>query len=355
MWHGILGHDQNVARLKAALERRRLASTFLFVGPRGIGKHTFALKFAQALLCSQNSESMLDPCEQCPTCQQVAAKSHPDLFLVSKPPEKSFLPLELFVGEREHRLEEGLCHSISLRPFFGGRKVAIIDDADYLNQEGANALLKTLEEPPPFSVIILVGTSEQKQLSTIRSRCQIVRFDPLTPVDVANLLLAKGLATDPDQAARLAEMAEGSVARASELSDPALWEFREHLLPALAQSDGDSTALAKSITSFVEQAGKESPVRRARLRQLSGFAAAFYRQLMRSLEHLPLEGDSVLRTAVLAARTSWRGNSETAAACLQRSLETMSHIDANANLTLVVDEWIDDLAAMTRTGICLVH
>ena len=77
-------------------------------------------------------------------------------------------------------MREGLCHDIALKPFRGGRKIAIIDDADYLNQEGANCLLKTLEEPPEKSVIILIGTSQQRQLPTIRSRCQIVRFAPLS-------------------------------------------------------------------------------------------------------------------------------------------------------------------------------
>ena len=73
-------------------------------------------------------------------------------------------------------MREGLCHDISLKPYSGRRKVAVIDDADYLNQEGANALLKTLEEPPPKSLLILIGTSEQRQLPTIRSRCRRLRW-----------------------------------------------------------------------------------------------------------------------------------------------------------------------------------
>ena len=96
-------------------------------------------------------------------------------------------------------MREGLCYDIALKPYSGRRKVAIIDDADYLNKEGANCLLKTLEEPPPKSLLILIGTSEQRQLPTIRSRCQIVRFQPLPEQDVAELLLATGACEDAER------------------------------------------------------------------------------------------------------------------------------------------------------------
>ena len=130
-------------------------------------------------LPASGREAALDPCETCPSCTMVLAGTHPDLDVVGKPADKAFLPLELFIGDREHRRQEGLCHNISLKPFMGGRKIAVIDDADFLNAEGANCLLKTLEEPPPQSVLILIGTSPAKQLPTIRSRCQLVRFRPL--------------------------------------------------------------------------------------------------------------------------------------------------------------------------------
>ena len=131
-WHGIYGHDDVVERFRRALGRGRLASSFLFVGPEGIGKRSFALKLAQALLCRTRPEQAMDPCGECPACVQVAARTHPDLMVVAKPKDKSFLPLELLIGDKEHRMRRGLCHGIALKPFMGGRKIAIIDDADYL-------------------------------------------------------------------------------------------------------------------------------------------------------------------------------------------------------------------------------
>src|SRR5688500_15969366 len=175
MWQGIEGHDGIVARFRRALEQGRLASTFLFVGPPGVGKRSFALALAKSLLCERRDEALLDPCGICPSCVQVEAGMHPDLYVLGLPEGKSSIPIKLLIGEEETRMREGLCYDISLKPFMGNRKVAIIDDADFLNRrEVANCLLKTLEEPPPKSVIILVGTSEGKQLPTIRSRAQLV-------------------------------------------------------------------------------------------------------------------------------------------------------------------------------------
>ncbi len=131
------------------------------------------------MLCKTRRSMPLEPCGRCESCRLFAAGSHPDLDVVGLPKDKSTLPLELFIGDKEHRNQDGLCHRIAFRPFFGGRKVAIIDDADRFSQESANCLLKTLEEPPPRSLMILIGTSPSKQLPTIRSRSQVVRFQPL--------------------------------------------------------------------------------------------------------------------------------------------------------------------------------
>lgn len=206
-WSEIKGHDEIVERFRRAIARNRLASTFLFVGPTGIGKMMFARELAKALLCEHHRETELLACDACPACQQVAADSHPDLDIVSKPDDKSVIPVDLLIGDADHRRREGLCHNLALKPFRGGRRIAIIDDADCLNQEGANCLLKTLEEPPARSVIILISASEQKQLPTIRSRCQVVRFRPLANDVIATLLMAgEEEVVSPEDARRLARL-----------------------------------------------------------------------------------------------------------------------------------------------------
>jgi DNA polymerase-3 subunit delta' len=121
MWQGIIGHDDVVERFRRTLTAGRLASTYLLVGPPGVGKKRFALELAHALLCTESAESDLQHCGLCDSCRMFVAGNHPDLEVVGLPAEKSSLPIELFIGDKEHRNEEGLCHSLSARPFFGRR------------------------------------------------------------------------------------------------------------------------------------------------------------------------------------------------------------------------------------------
>ena len=360
-WTDIYGHDAILERFRRSVQLGRLPSTFLFVGPDGIGKRTFALRLAQALLCETNPEkdfrshqdfgsltveTALEPCGVCSACQQVAASTHPDLLLVAKPADKSFIPLELLIGDDEHRNREGLCHDISLKPFCGGRKVAIIDDADYFNQEGANCLLKTLEEPPPKSVIILIGTSEQRQLPTIRSRSQIVRFRPLPIAVVERLLLEKEIVSDPAEAAALAALSDGSLAQAAELAESDVREFRGRWLEFLATA-ASPFLFAKEMSSFVDAAGKEAPPRRARMKQLARWGIDFFRHWMTRVSGVLATTDEAMERALLAAARGPQ-SAELAAAGLERCLDAQAQVDANANQSTLIECWLDDLAQLRR-------
>jgi DNA polymerase-3 subunit delta' len=343
-WQGIHGHDDVIEQFRRAIGRGRLASSFLFTGPSGIGKRAFALKLAQAMLCQTRAEELLDPCGACPACAQVLAGTHPDVIVVAKPADKAFIPVETFIGDREHRRQEGLCHDIAVKPNLGGRKIAIINDADHLNAEGANALLKTLEEPPPRSVLILIGTSPAKQLPTIRSRCQLVRFRPLPLDAVADLLVSTGSVTDPGEAQRLAQYSEGSIERALELADADLWTFRNTLCQRLAEASLDTLQLGQGVAAFVDAAGKEAPARRSRFRQVLAFAAEFYRQLMRVQCGQPGSQDAELQRFVQQALDAGQCDSERSAARLDHCLAAAGYIDRNANQATLIESWADNLA-----------
>lgn len=346
----LLGHDSVLDRFRRTIRAGRLASTFLFVGLPGIGKKSFALLLAQGLLCERRPEEKLDPCGECPTCAQVLAGTHPDVVVVRKPADKNFIPLELLIGDKEHRMREGLCHDISLKPYSGRRKIAVIDDADYLNQEGANSLLKTLEEPPPKSLLILIGTSEQRQLPTIRSRCQVVRFSPLEESVVAQLLLSTGACSDEAIAQRAAALGGGSLEKAALWCDEAFLEFRATLLEHLAQRDYEVPPLAKTVTSFVEAAGKEGAEKRTRMREVLTMGLAFYEQLVAELSSpsSTVQKDKDLQKAVATAARWWPGDAEAAAACVEICLDALAHVDANANLTALAEWWLDELSQTAR-------
>jgi len=331
-WQSIRGHDRIAEKFRRAITKGRLASTFLFVGPAGIGKRTFALALAKAFLCERSPELRLEPCGQCPSCLQVASRNHPDIELIAKPADKAYIPLELLIGDAEHRMRAGLCYNIALKPFSGRRKIAILDDADYLNKEGANCLLKTLEEPPAKSILILIGTSEQRQLPTIRSRCQIVRFSPLSENDVAELLVDRGICTDATLAHSAAANSQGSLERAALWCDPSIGEFRHDLIQILGQPTFDMPPVAKMIGQFVESAGKDSAAKRQRTRLVVSLAEEFYRANL-----LAQEGNTAIS---LAAK--WMP-AESPAACLDICLEVYAHIDANANQTTLIEWWLDEL------------
>jgi DNA polymerase-3 subunit delta' len=356
MWQGILGHDAVVARFRATLRRSRLASTYLFVGPSGIGKRKFALALSKALLCHQTGDDPLEPCGHCESCRLFAAGNHPDLDLVGLPAEKSALPVELFIGDKVHRNRDGLCHRLALKPYLGGRKIAIIDDADRFNQESANCLLKTLEEPPPRSLVILLGTSASKQLPTIRSRAQVLHFRVLSMDEVSDILLERADVDQRERALELAGLSDGSVEKALQLADPAIWEFRKHLTPQLRANSLDCVRLARSIQAFVDDAGKEATLRRDRLRTVVSFVQEFLGGMVRTLVGQVSCGDEALRQA---ARTeSAQGKVGLTFAVVEASescLAALENVDRNANLALVIQKWCEDLAGLSQVNLQSNH
>jgi DNA polymerase-3 subunit delta' len=253
--------------------------------------------------------------------------------------------VELFIGDKDHRNRDGLCHRLALKPYLGGRKIAIIDDADRFNQESANCLLKTLEEPPPRSLVILIGTSASRQLPTIRSRAQVLRFQALPVAIVADVLLKQKIVSVREEATRLAVFSEGSVERARQLADPAMWDFRKQLLPQLSANSPNCVRLARSIQAFVDDAGKEATARRERLRTVVSFVQDYLNGLLRArVGHVP-HSDELLCEAVGASDTNgqWRSTYLVLAAA-ESCMAALENVDRNANLALVIQKWCEELA-----------
>jgi DNA polymerase-3 subunit delta' len=266
------------------------------------------------------------------------------LTYIAKPADRSRVQIEQLVGGDSG---PGLIHKISLKPYYGGRKIGIIDDADTLAHgqgESANCLLKTLEEPPPKSVLILIGSSEQRQLPTIRSRSQVVRFAPLAQEIVSRLAVEQQIVTDPTLAAQLAELAGGSLESARALADDEVREFRGRWLKFLADPQPESVPLAAALSSFITAAGKEAPPRRARIKLFAQIAIDFYRELIRALQGIAPQGDAELIRAATQAARAWNREVEWAARALERCLDTFQQVDANANQATLLEAWVDDLA-----------
>lgn len=331
-WQRVRGHDALVQAFARVVQRGRLAHAYLFTGPPGVGKRLFADELAKALLCEAPPQARLEACDQCPACVQVEAGTHPDHVVARRPEESLEVPIEVV---RE------LCRSFALKSARGRGKVAILDDADDLNDAAANCFLKTLEEPPPRSVLLLIGTSAERQLPTIVSRCQVVRFRPLSETLIAELLRTQGL-EETALIERLARLSGGSLGQAQALADPALWDFRRTLLQGLIQPQPDTVALAQAWMQFVEEAGKEAAVQRRRAALVLRLLIDFLRDaLCLRLGGTPRLAEPEDRRAL--EELAQRAQPDRLLQLLERCLQGDLHIDRRVQLVLVLEALVDAL------------
>lgn len=331
-WQHIRGHDALVEGFRRAVRRGRLAHAYLFTSPAGVGKRLFALELAKSLLCEKATEDSLQACDRCPSCIQVEAGTHPDFFTAARPPEALEFPIDLM---RE------LCQSFALKSARGRGKVVLIDDADDLNEEAANCFLKTLEEPPPRSVLMLIGSTPDRQLQTIVSRCQVIRFAPLTPELVDELLQAQGI-DDPTLRARLVRLSAGSPGMAKELADPALWDFRRDLMAGLTKTPILYVDLSHKWIDFVEESGKESAAQRRRAQLVLRFIIDFLDDALTvAMNGTPrrTEADERAGLETLARRAG----PDRLLEALERCLEADRQIDRRVQLVLILEGLMDAL------------
>jgi DNA polymerase-3 subunit delta' len=208
----IAGNRPLLALLARTSARGALPPSLIFSGPLGIGKRLTATALAQTLNCTSAIpwHNGLDACGDCASCRRIARGIHADVLIVEPGDSGS-----IKVDQVRDAIERA-----AYRPFEGRRRVVIVDEADALMPEAQNALLKTLEEPPPASVFVLVTSRPDVLLPTVRSRCQHLRFGPLDAADVADILIrAHGIGEEDAHAAAAASA--GSVGRALEESTEA--------------------------------------------------------------------------------------------------------------------------------------
>ena len=210
----ITGHSKQLAMLRAALANERLHHAYLFLGPEGIGKRTVATALAQAIHCSELTG---DYCGRCLNCASIIDGNHADVRFLSLLPEKKEISIQQ-IRELERELR--------FRSFGGKPKIAIVDPAGLMNASAQNALLKTLEEPPANSLIILIAPNAGALLPTLRSRCLRLSFAPLPRAAVAAFLQTKHN-VKAEEAAFLAAMALGSIGVALNLDHATLAENRK--------------------------------------------------------------------------------------------------------------------------------
>ena len=203
----ILGHEKPIRLLQQAIKTDKVVHSYLFLGNEGIGKKQVALEFSKAINCLGRGPETGEACDRCLSCKKVDDGFHPDVLLLE--PEKHTLKVE-----QVRQMQRDLAY----RPYEGRRRVCIIAAADRMAPNMSNTLLKTLEEPPLHTVIILLANNPRLLLPTILSRCQAVRFNPL-PASLVAQWLVKEKGFGEEEAHLLASLSEGSPGRALALQE----------------------------------------------------------------------------------------------------------------------------------------
>lgn len=217
----ILGQRRAIEPLQAALASGRLHHAYIFHGPAGVGKFTTARVLAEHLLCHEPARTLtgaLEPCGGCPACKAFMHDGHPDLHVVTKElarfSDDSKIRNQKLMNIPRDVLNERLVGPVTRMPRLGDRKVFIVDEAELIDAIGQNLLLKTLEEPPVGTFIILITSAEDRLLPTIRSRCQRVAFTPLPDAAVEDWIGKQDDAPDGDTRAWVVRFAAGSLGMA---------------------------------------------------------------------------------------------------------------------------------------------
>jgi len=309
----LVGHQRAKDQLSRALARAVVHPGYLFSGPAGVGKHLAAEEFVRAWLCSTAGQ---EPCGGCPSCGLSGGPAHPDRLVVTPEEKKKSISIKQV---------RALGAWLSQSPMFGRHKAAILDPADSLGAEGANALLKTLEEPPPGRVIVLVATRSGALPPTVRSRCQQVSFGSLSDEEVAEVLRRNSWpALSARQAAALSEGSPG----AALVRDGRLWQEAAEsvrlLFDALAAGERGASL------SFAEAAGDARERALAALQAIIGFSRLAVRQRL---------GDSGVGPDAVPALLMRMGPDQIGR-LLARALETHRRLEGdrppNAKLALAV-------------------
>ena len=329
----VKGQEEAKEFFQRAISKNRLGFFYIFAGPDGVGKGLFARELAKALFCKSSPPRLgrLDNCSTCPACLRIDSGTHTDV---------NWLDVRESAEQVSVKETRPLQDALYLKPAEGPYKVAIIRQADRLSIAAANSLLKTLEEPPPGALLILLSVNPEALPATVRSRGQVVHFYPL-PLDIVEkMLMGKGMGKE--EARYLAAISQGSPGRALEIAQGNGFEEKRWLLEAFScLSKENDLTLAEEIYQRAGKGAQDSVERRERLLKAVTFLLSFYRDvylLKQEVQGLLVnedQGDLVRR---MGQRLKPRALEKMIAALLETKRNLLYHSNQHLALTVLTKE-----------------
>lgn len=318
---GIAGHANAILSIKRILNSGRVAHAYLFSGPEGVGKKKVATAFVEALFCASR-----EGCGACISCRKIASGNHPDIHTLE--PDGQFIKVDQV---------RALQKDLAFRPYEAPRKACIIDGADRFNQSSGNSLLKTLEEPPGNALIILLASTLDAVLPTIRSRCQQISFSGVPVDEISGYLESTGI--DHDSARVAASLADGSIAKAVSLCSEELMAERADVIARACSLSGRNM---NDLFSFGEMFDKD---REKTLKSLE-ILTSFWRDML----HLASGSCAVVNSdlSALLERETCRRSTEALLRGLESLGKTRQAILRNANVRLAMDVLSMQLGATNK-------
>jgi DNA polymerase-3 subunit delta' len=314
----VLGHTRPITLLQRAIINEKVVNSYLFLGSEGIGKKVVALQFAKALNCLGGETEKGDACDHCTSCRKIDHALHPDVLLI-EPIGQGIKKEQVIQMQRE----------LAYKPYEGKHRVCILTAADRMAHDIPNTLLKTLEEPPLHTVIILLANNSRFILPTILSRCQPIRFNPL-PISLVSKWLMEGKGFDEAEAHLLASLSEGSPGKALEIQEEIRQIPREELLKDWV---GLKSLSFERIGSWVESL----PSQRENLLLMLEVAKTLLRDLVmvKTLKKQPKLIHSDLLQVMESMATKW--NLSSLLKRMEILHQTTLTIKSNANTSLALE------------------
>jgi len=265
----IIGQEKAIDFLRRVAANDKIASAYLFAGIQGIGKTTTAMAFALLLNCTEPENE--DGCGKCTSCLRIIDGNHPDIILVGLDEEKTAIGI--------NQIRE-INRQLAFAPVLASYRVIIIDPAEKMTVEAANAFLKSLEEPPPGTVFILTVRDPKELLPTIVSRCQRVPFKPLPTGEIANWLITER-SVDREDARILARLSEGSLGTALRMAEEDLLAERVSWIEMLDRAiNGSPDVLLEAAQKFFDLGKKGKEPKDAKIALVLGIWKSWFRDML---------------------------------------------------------------------------